>query len=197
MNESNRRIISVSELNKHAKRLLESEFPLLFVEGEISNFARPRSGHWYFTLKDEKAQIRCAMFKNRNQTVKFEPKDGQQVIVRGRISLYEGRGEFQLIAEFLEDSGDGALRRAFDKLKDSLQAEGLFDEDRKKRAGHAIANRRNYFNPGRSRTRCKYVVRRRFLHSASAFCQCSSGRRVCRTDRRSTEIREPLQQRPF
>ena len=132
MNESNRRIISVSELNKHAKRLLESEFPLLFVEGEISNFARPRSGHWYFTLKDEKAQIRCAMFKNRNQTVKFEPKDGQQVIVRGRISLYEGRGEFQMIAEFLEDFGDGALRRAFDKLKDSLQAEGLFDEDRKK-----------------------------------------------------------------
>ena len=84
MNESNRRIISVSELNKHAKRLLESEFPLLFVEGEISNFARPRSGHWYFTLKDEKAQIRCAMFKNRNQTVKFEPKDGQQVIVRDK-----------------------------------------------------------------------------------------------------------------
>ncbi len=131
MSDSNRQIISVSELNKHAKRLLESEFPLLFVEGEISNFARPRSGHWYFTLKDDKAQVRCAMFKNRNHIVRFEPRDGQQVIVRGRISLYEGRGEFQMIAEFLEDSGDGALRRAFDKLKAGLQAEGLFDETRK------------------------------------------------------------------
>jgi len=131
MSDSNRQIISVSELNKHAKRLLESEFPLLFVEGEISNFARPRSGHWYFTLKDDKAQVRCAMFKNRNHMVRFEPRDGQQVIVRGRISLYEGRGEFQMIAEFLEDSGDGALRRAFDKLKAGLQAEGLFDETRK------------------------------------------------------------------
>ncbi len=131
MSNSNRQIISVSELNKHAKRLLESEFPLLFVEGEISNFARPRSGHWYFTLKDDKAQVRCAMFKNRNHMVRFEPRDGQQVIVRGRISLYEGRGEFQMIAEFLEDSGDGALRRAFDKLKAGLQAEGLFDENHK------------------------------------------------------------------
>lgn len=131
MTGTNRQIISVSALNRDAKRLLESEFPVLYVEGEISNFARPGSGHWYFTLKDAKAQIRCAMFRNRNQLVRFEPKNGQQVIVRGRISLYEGRGEFQMIAEFLEDSGDGALRRAYEKLKDQLQNEGLFDASRK------------------------------------------------------------------
>ena len=128
----NRQIISVSQLNRDVRGLLESEFPILYVEGEISNFARPSSGHWYFTLKDDKAQIRCAMFRNRNHLVKFQPRNGQQVIVRGRISLYEGRGEFQMIAEFLEDSGDGALRLAFDKLRNSLQAEGLFDESRKK-----------------------------------------------------------------
>jgi len=125
-------VISVSDLNRNAKRLLESEFPILHVEGEISNLAQPGSGHWYFTLKDDRAQVRCAMFKNRNHMVRFKPRNGQQIIVRGRISLYEGRGEFQMIAEFLEDSGDGELRRAFDKLKASLQAEGLFDQARKK-----------------------------------------------------------------
>ena len=129
---NNREILSVSELNRSAKRLLESEFPMIHVEGEISNLARPGSGHWYFTLKDEKAQIRCAMFKNRNHMVRFAPENGQQIIVRGRISLYEGRGEFQMIAELLEDAGDGALRRAYDKLKSTLQAEGLFDPAHKK-----------------------------------------------------------------
>ncbi|MBT7370499.1 MAG: exodeoxyribonuclease VII large subunit, partial [Gammaproteobacteria bacterium] len=84
-----------------------------------------------FTLKDDKAQIRCAMFRNRNHLVRFKPRNGQQIIVRGRVSLYENRGEFQMIAEFLEDSGDGALRQAFEKLRSSLQAEGLFDESRK------------------------------------------------------------------
>lgn len=132
MENSNRQVISVSELNRDAKRLLESNFPMLWVEGEISNFARPRSGHWYFTLKDDRAQVRCAMFRNRNHLIRFSPKDGQQVIVRGRISLYEGRGEFQMIAEFLEESGEGALRRAFEQLRGSLQLEGLFDESRKK-----------------------------------------------------------------
>ena len=132
MEPSNRKVITVSDLNRDARLLLESEFPILWVEGEISNLAQPGSGHWYFTLKDDKAQVRCAMFKNRNHMVQFRPRNGQQIIVRGRISLYEGRGEFQMIAEFLEDSGDGALRRAFDKLKASLQQEGLFDEARKK-----------------------------------------------------------------
>lgn len=132
MTSANRQVITVSELNRDAKRLLESEFPMLFVEGEISNLAQPSSGHWYFTLKDDKAQVRCAMFRNRNHMVRFKPRNGQQIVVRGRISLYEGRGEFQMIAEFLEDSGEGALRRAYEKLKQSLQEEGLFDETRKK-----------------------------------------------------------------
>jgi exodeoxyribonuclease VII large subunit len=104
---------------------------MIFVEGEISNLAKPSSGHWYFTLKDEKAQIRCAMFRNRNQAIRFNPANGNQIVVRGKISLYEGRGEFQLIAEFMEEAGDGALRRAFDKLKMQLEAEGLFAEQHK------------------------------------------------------------------
>ena len=132
MERSNRQVISVSDLNRDAKRLLESEFPILYVEGEISNLAQPGSGHWYFTLKDVRAQVRCAMFKNRNLMVRFKPRNGQKIVVRGRISLYEGRGEFQMIAEFLEDTGDGELRRAFEILKASLQTEGLFDEARKK-----------------------------------------------------------------
>ena len=124
----NRDILSVTDLNRSARRLLEGEFPMIFVEGEISNLAKPSSGHWYFTLKDEKAQIRCAMFRNRNQAIRFNPANGNQIVVRGKISLYEGRGEFQLIAEFMEEAGDGALRRAFDKLKMQLEAEGLFAE---------------------------------------------------------------------
>ena len=124
---SNREVISVSDLTRSAKQLLEGNFPMVFVEGEISNFAMPASGHWYFTLKDAKSQLRCAMFKMRNQRLRFVPRNGLQVIVRGKISLYEGRGEFQMIAEFMEEAGDGALRRAFEKLKAQLDAEGLFD----------------------------------------------------------------------
>ncbi len=128
---SNRTVVSVSDLNRSARRLLEGEFPMVYVEGEISNFARPSSGHWYLTLKDDNAQLRTAMFRNRNQRLRFSPANGMQVIVRGKISLYEGRGEYQLIAEHMEEAGDGALQRAFEKLKGDLQLEGLFDEDRK------------------------------------------------------------------
>lgn len=128
----NRQVLSVSELNRSARHLLEGEFPMVFVEGEISNLARPSSGHWYFTLKDDSAQLRCAMFRSRNRLIKLPVRDGMQVIVRGRISLYEGRGEFQLVAEFIEDAGDGALRAAFEKLKVKLDAEGLFEPDRKR-----------------------------------------------------------------
>lgn len=123
---SNREILSVSQLTRAARQLLEGEFPMVFVEGEISNFTRPSSGHWYLTLKDEKSQLRCAMFVNRNRLIRFTPKNGMQVLVRGRISLYEGRGEFQMIVEYMEEAGDGALRRAYEKLKASLEAEGLF-----------------------------------------------------------------------
>ncbi len=123
---SNREIISVTDLNRSARRLLEGELGMVFVEGEISNFTRPSSGHWYLTLKDNTAQVRCAMFANRNRLVRFPPRNGMQVVLRGRVSLYEGRGEFQLIGEFMEEAGDGALRHAFDKLKAKLESEGLF-----------------------------------------------------------------------
>ncbi len=125
-------VLGVSELLRDVRSLLEQGFPRLWVEGEISNFSRPRSGHWYFTLKDERAQLRCAMFRNDNRRLNFIPEDGMQVVVRGRLTLYEARGDFQLVAEHLEEAGDGALRRAFDALKRRLMAEGLFDEDRKR-----------------------------------------------------------------
>ncbi|MDQ2639726.1 MAG: exodeoxyribonuclease VII large subunit [Pseudomonadota bacterium] len=122
-----RDIYSVARLNAEARLLLESGLPALWVEGELSNFAAPSSGHWYFTLKDRDAQIRCAMFRARNNAVRFRPKDGMHVVVRGRVSLYEPRGDYQLIAEVMEDAGEGALKREFERLKARLAAEGLFD----------------------------------------------------------------------
>lgn len=127
-----RDVYSVSRLNREVRALLEGSFPLLWVEGEISNFSRPTSGHWYFTLKDEIAQVRCAMFRNRNMHIRFTPQSGMQVLIRARISMYESRGEFQIIAEHMEEAGDGALRRTFDELKAKLHSEGLFDSARKK-----------------------------------------------------------------
>jgi exodeoxyribonuclease VII large subunit len=127
-----RDVYTVSRLNREARSLLEGSFPLLWVEGEISNLSRPGSGHWYFTLKDEAAQVRCAMFRNRNMLIRFNPENGMQVLVRARISLYEARGEYQIIAEHMEEAGDGALRRAFEMLKQRLQAEGLFSSEHKK-----------------------------------------------------------------
>jgi exodeoxyribonuclease VII large subunit len=122
-----RDIYTVGRLNAEARMLLEGGLPALWVEGEISNFASPSSGHWYFTLKDRDAQIRCAMFRAANTRVGFRPKDGQQLLLRGRVSLYEPRGDYQLIAELMEDAGEGALRREFERLKAKLAAEGLFD----------------------------------------------------------------------
>lgn len=128
-------ILSVSSLNKLAKSLLETNFPTVVVEGEISNFARPASGHWYLSLKDSSAQIRCAMFANRNRFIRFQPENGQQIVVRGKLSIYEGRGDYQLIIDSMESAGDGALQRAFEKLKTELQKEGLFDLEHKKPIG--------------------------------------------------------------
>lgn len=129
---SERPIFTVSQLNRRAKQLLETHLPLIWVEGEISNFARPSSGHWYFTLKDDQAQVRCAMFRGRNQQVRFNPQQGQQVLLRARVSLYENRGDYQLIAEHMEEAGAGALQRAFEALKHKLAQEGLFDPARKR-----------------------------------------------------------------
>ena len=109
-------IHTVSQLAGAARFLLEERFPLVWVEGELSNLRAPGSGHWYFTLKDAHAQLRCAMFANRNRTVRFKPRDGMQVVLRGRVSFYEARGDFQLLADHLEASGEGALRAAFDAL---------------------------------------------------------------------------------
>jgi exodeoxyribonuclease VII large subunit len=122
-----RDVYSVGRLNREARMLLEGGLPALWIEGEISNFSSPASGHWYFTLKDRDAQVRCAMFRARNQGTGFRPRDGQQVLLRGRVSVYEPRGDFQLIAEKMEDAGEGALRREFERLKAKLAAEGLFD----------------------------------------------------------------------
>ncbi|TNF07399.1 MAG: exodeoxyribonuclease VII large subunit [Gammaproteobacteria bacterium] len=123
---------TVSQLNRRVRQLLETQFPLVWVEGEISNLARPASGHWYFTLKDDQAQVRCAMFRNRNSLTRFRPENGHQVLARCRLSLYEGRGDYQLIVEHLEEAGHGALQRQFEALKQRLSEEGLFDSDHKK-----------------------------------------------------------------
>ncbi|MDX2350618.1 MAG: exodeoxyribonuclease VII large subunit, partial [Porticoccus sp.] len=124
--ESQPATLTVSQLNRRARNLLETHIPLVWVEGEISNFSRPGSGHWYLTLKDEQAQVRCAMFRNRNNLIRFRPENGTHVLVRCRVSLYEGRGDFQLIIEHMEEAGYGALQRQFDELKLQLSKEGLF-----------------------------------------------------------------------
>lgn len=121
-------ILTISELNRAARELLEGAFSSLWVEGEISNITQHRSGHWYFTLKDKKAQIRCAMFFQHNRKVKFQPEVGMHLLVNARLSLYEARGDYQLIVESMEEIGAGALQRAFEQLKAKLSEEGLFDE---------------------------------------------------------------------
>ena len=122
-----RTIYAVSELNELLRALVEDALPGVWVQGEISNLAKPASGHWYFTLKDERASLRCAMFRNANYLVRPVPRDGDAVLVRGRPSIYPARGELQLIVDHLEPAGTGALLRAFEELKTRLAAEGLFD----------------------------------------------------------------------
>ncbi|WP_417521219.1 exodeoxyribonuclease VII large subunit [Marinobacter sp.] len=126
------RALSVSELNHQARHLLESSFMQVWVEGELSGFSRPSSGHWYFSLKDQKCQVRCAMFRGQNQRIRPLPKEGDQVRIRGKVTLYENRGDFQIIVEHMEPAGLGALQQAFEELKRKLQAEGLFEAGRKK-----------------------------------------------------------------
>jgi exodeoxyribonuclease VII large subunit len=128
----NRDIYSISRLNAEVRAVLEGSFPLIWVEGEISNLAAPRSGHLYFSLKDAHAQVRCALFRAKRQLLRFEPGNGDQVLARARISFYEPRGDFQLIVEHLEPAGAGTAQREFEALKRRLQAEGLFDPARKR-----------------------------------------------------------------
>jgi exodeoxyribonuclease VII large subunit len=127
-----RDIYSVSRLNREVRVLLERGFGSLWLEAEVSNFARPSSGHWYFSLKDASAQVRCAMFRQRNMLSAFTPRDGQKVLVRARIGLYEPRGEYQLIVDHMEDAGLGALKRQFEELCARLSQEGLFAAERKR-----------------------------------------------------------------
>lgn len=126
-----RRVYAVHELSQLLRGLLEDSLPRVWVEGELSNLRSP-SGHWYFSLKDEQSQLRCAMFRGNNIHVRPRPNDGDQVLIRGRVTLYEPRGDLQLIVEHMEPAGEGALRRAFDELKAKLAAEGLFDESAKR-----------------------------------------------------------------
>ncbi len=129
---SEKQVLTVSQLNRQARQLLESRFALVVVGGEISNLSTPGSGHLYFSLKDENSQVRCAMFRNRAGLLAFRPKNGDKVQLHAKVSLYEGRGDFQLIAETMEEQGRGALIRAFEALKFKLKEEGLFDRSRKK-----------------------------------------------------------------
>lgn len=132
MTDTARDILSPSQLNALARNLLEDTFPLIWVEGELGNVTRPASGHLYFTLKDARAQVKCAMFKPKSQWLKFAPREGLRVLARGRLTLYEARGDYQLVVDHMEEAGEGALRRAFEELKAKLAAEGLFDADRKR-----------------------------------------------------------------
>lgn len=124
-------IFTVSRLNQTVRLLLEQEMGQVWISGEISNFTQPASGHWYFTLKDDTAQVRCAMFRNSNRRVTFRPQHGQQVLVRANITLYEPRGDYQIIVESMQPAGEGLLQQKYELLKAKLQAEGLFDQQYK------------------------------------------------------------------
>lgn len=130
--EPRENVYTVSQLNRDARQVLEGSFPPLWVEGELSNFLAHNSGHWYFSLKDAQSQIRCALFRGQNRKIGFQPKNGMHVRIRGQVSLYEGRGDFQLIADQMEEAGEGQLRKAFEALKKRLAEAGLFDSAHKK-----------------------------------------------------------------
>jgi exodeoxyribonuclease VII large subunit len=129
---TNPNIYTVSRLNAEVRLLLENEMGIVWLIGEISNFSAPVSGHWYLTLKDSRAQVKCAMFKGNNRFVNFKPKNGQQVLVKARLSLYEPRGDYQIIIESMQPEGDGRLQQEFDQLKMKLASEGLFAQTLKK-----------------------------------------------------------------
>ncbi len=127
-----KQVYTVSRLNAEVRALLEGNLGRIWLNGEISNFASPSSGHWYLTLKDNHSQIRCAMFRGRNQNVTFRPTNGQQVLVRAALSVYEPRGDYQLLIETMLPAGDGLLAQQYEALKLKLAAEGLFAADTKR-----------------------------------------------------------------
>jgi len=125
-------VLTPSQLNTLARDLLEGSFPAIWVEAELGSVARPASGHLYFTLKDARAQLRAAMFRMKAQGLQFVPREGMRVLVRGKVTLYDARGEYQMVLDHMEEAGEGALRRAFEELKARLQAEGLFEPARRR-----------------------------------------------------------------
>src|SRR3989338_1555715 len=127
-----RKILTVSELTREIKSLIETGFDHVWVKGEISNFRVPASGHFYFTLKDETANLTCVMFRLQNKNIQFEPKDGMEILVGVKLSVYEARGNYQVICHFMEPLGFGALQLKFEQLKEKLSKEGLFEPGRKK-----------------------------------------------------------------
>ena len=127
-----RKVLTPSALNRLVRELIEDVLPLVWIEGEICNFVRASSGHWYFSLKDAAAEVRCAIFARENARLRFRAANGARVLARARVTVYEARGSYQLIIEHMEGAGEGALRRAFEQLKAKLQVEGLFDEARKR-----------------------------------------------------------------
>ncbi len=129
---TNQNIFTVSRLNSEVRLLLENEMGIVWLIGEISNFSAPVSGHWYLTLKDSRAQVKCAMFRGNNRRVNFKPQNGNQVLVKARLSLYEPRGDYQLIIESMQPEGDGRLQQQFEELKMKLAGEGLFAQTAKK-----------------------------------------------------------------
>ncbi|RLC20575.1 MAG: exodeoxyribonuclease VII large subunit, partial [Deltaproteobacteria bacterium] len=131
-NSVHQRVYTISELTADIKSLLEENFPFIWLSGEISNFRVPVSGHFYFTLKDQKAQVSAVMFRGQNRNLRFVPEDGMSVTGLGRISVYEPRGSYQIILEYLEPEGVGALQVSFEQMKARLSAEGLFDDRHKK-----------------------------------------------------------------
>ncbi len=131
-NTTEKKIFTVAEINRSIKQLLEQQLGSIWIEGEISNFKHYPSGHMYFSLKDRQTQIRCVMFGGRNRLLTFTPTDGQHVLMKAKVSLYEERGDCQLLVDYMEEVGDGALKRAFELLKKQLSAEGLFDPRHKK-----------------------------------------------------------------
>ncbi len=190
-------VYTVTQLNREARLLLENGFPALWVDGEISNLARPASGHLYFSLKDEHSQVRCAMFRGAGRSLRFRPDNGQQVLVRARVSLYEARGDYQLIVEHMEPAGDGALLRRLEELKKRLAAEGLFDAGIKKPLP-ALPRRVGVITSlsGAAVRDILHVLRRRFpaipvviypvqvqgeaaRHEIAAALHCADARREC------------------
>lgn len=159
-----RDVYSVARLNREVQLLLSQGFGAVWVEAELSNFSRPASGHWYFSLKDRDAQVRCAMFRQRNLSVRFKPQEGLQVLVRARVGLYEPRGDFQLLVEHMEEAGQGALQRAFEQLRDKLQDEGLFSAELKRPLPAAPRRIGVITSPSGAAVRdILHVLRRRFV----------------------------------